>query len=42
MYGDRVEEKEGDIEGVSTDGYGTPPDLVPASDFSPPPFVGKT
>ena len=33
--GDRVEEEEGDIEGVSSDGYRTPPDFVPASDFSP-------
>ena len=38
--GDRVEkEEEGDIEGVSSDCYRTPPDFVPASDFSPPPFV---
>ena len=40
--GDRVEEEEGDIEGVISDGYRTPPDFVPASDFAPPPFVGKT
>ena len=40
--GDRVEEEEWDIEGVSSDGYRTPPDFVPASDFSSPPFVGKT
>ena len=40
--GDRVQEEEGDIEGVSLDSYRTPPDFVPASDFSPPPFVGKT
>ena len=38
--GDRVEEEEeeeekGDIEGVSSDSYRTPPDFVPASDFSP-------
>ena len=40
--GDRVEEEqEGDIEGVSSDGYRTPPDFVPMSDFSPPPFLGK-
>ena len=40
--GDRLREEEGVIEGVSSDGYRTPPDFVPASDFSPPPFVGKT
>ena len=40
--GDRVEEEDGDIEGVRSDGYRTPPDFVPASDFSPPTFVGKT
>ena len=42
IRGDRVEEEDGDIEGVSSDGYRTPPDFVPASDFSPPPLVGKT
>ena len=43
--GDRVgeEEVEGDIEGVSSDGYRTPPlDLLLAFDLSLPPFVGKT
>ena len=40
--GDRVQEVVGDIEGVSSDGYRTPPDFVPASDFSPPTFVVKT
>ena len=39
--GDRIEkEEEGDIEGVSSDSYRTPPpDFVLTSDFSPPPFV---
>ena len=40
--GDRVEEEVGDIEGVSSEVYRTPPDFVPASDFLPPHFVGKT
>ena len=39
----RVEEEEGDIEGVSSDGYMIPPDFVPVSDFHPfHPFLGKT
>ena len=38
--GDSVEEEEGYIEGVSTDGYRTPPDFVPTSDVSPP-FIEK-
>ena len=38
MPGDRVEEEKGDSEGVSSDGYLTPPpDFVSASDLSPPP-----
>ena len=40
--GDSVEEEEGDVEGVGSDGYRTPPDFVPASGLSPPPFIGKT
>ena len=40
--GDRVEEQRGGIEGVSSEGYWTPPDFEPASGVSPPPFTGKT
>ena len=40
---DRVEEEDGVTEGTSSDDYWTPPpDFVPASDLSPPPFIGKT
>ena len=42
LPGDSVEEDDGDIEGVSSDGYRIPPDFVPASDLSPSPFIGKT
>ena len=40
--GDSVEEEEEDVEDVSSDGYRTPPDFMPASDISPHPFIGKT
>ena len=38
---DSVEEEEWDVEGVRSDGYRAPPDFVPASELSPPLFIGK-
>ena len=42
ISGDSVEEEEGYVKGVSSDGSRTLPDFVPAADLSPPPFIGKT